>query len=103
MFLRWCVGRAILDQSPAEGVPTPTKEVARDRVLTDEELARIILGARRIDDRYGGIVELLALSGQRREEVASGRNWTLADGFGRFPKNVQRMPSPTLCTCPTKQ
>ena len=70
MFLRWCVGRAILDQSPAEGVPTPTKEVARDRVLTDEELARIILGARRIDNRYGGIVELLALSGQRREEVA---------------------------------
>src|SRR5690242_10217782 len=32
-FLRWCVGRAILDQSPAEGVPLPTKEVARDRVL----------------------------------------------------------------------
>jgi site-specific recombinase XerC len=41
MFLRWSVGRAILDQSPAEGVPTPTKEVARDRVLSDEELARV--------------------------------------------------------------
>jgi hypothetical protein len=33
MFLRWCVGRAVLDQSPAEGVPLPTKEIARDRVL----------------------------------------------------------------------
>jgi hypothetical protein len=32
-FLRWCVGRAVLDQSPAEGVPMPAKEVARDRVL----------------------------------------------------------------------
>jgi hypothetical protein len=31
-FLRWCVGRAILDQSPAKGVPLPSKEVARDRV-----------------------------------------------------------------------
>jgi integrase len=70
MFMRWCVGRAILDQSPAEGVPTPTKEIARDRVLSDEELARVILGARAVDDRYGGIVELLALTGQRREEVA---------------------------------
>jgi len=30
-FLRWCVGRAVLDQSPAEGVPLPAKEVARDR------------------------------------------------------------------------
>jgi integrase len=86
MFLRWCVGRAILDQSPAEGVPTPTKEVARDRVLSDEELASVILAAREIDDRYGSIVELLALTGQRREEVArlawdeldlSGQIWTI--------------------------
>jgi integrase len=86
MFLRWCVGRAILDLSPAEGVPMPTKEVARDRVLSDEELAKIILTAREIDDRYGGLVELLALTGQRREEVArlaweeldlSRRVWTI--------------------------
>jgi len=69
-FLRWCVGRAILDQSPAEGVPLPSKEVARDRVLDDEELAKIILAARQIGGPYGGIVEFLALTGQRREEVA---------------------------------
>jgi integrase len=69
-FLRWCVGRAVLDQSPAEGVPLPSKEVARDRVLNDNELARVILAARQIGGPYGGIVELLALTGQRREEVA---------------------------------
>ena len=69
-FLRWCVGRAVIDQSPAEGVPLPAKEIARDRVLDDDELARVILAAGQIDDRYGGIVELLALTGQRREEVA---------------------------------
>ncbi len=86
-FLRWCVGRAVLDQSPAEGVPLPSKEIARDRVLDDTELARIILAARRVGDPYGGIVELLALTGQRREEVArmpwdeldlARRTWTLA-------------------------
>ena len=85
-FLGWCVGRAILDQSPAEGVPLPTKEVARDRVLDDRELAQIILAAREIGGPYGGIVELLALTGQRREEVAQltweeldlvSRLWTL--------------------------
>jgi integrase len=85
-FLRWCVGRAVLDQSPAEGVPLPAKEVARDRVLDDEELARVILAARQIGGPYGGIVELLALTGQRREEVArlqreeldlAQRVWTL--------------------------
>ncbi len=69
-FLRWCVGRAVLDQSPAEGVPLPTKEVARDRVLSDAELVGVILAARKIGGPYGAIVELLALTGQRREEVA---------------------------------
>src|SRR5262245_53650946 len=69
-FRRWGVGRAVLDQSPAEGVPLPAKEVARDRGLDDEELARVILAARQIGGPYGGIVEFLALTGQRREEVA---------------------------------
>jgi integrase len=77
-FLRWCVGRAILDQSPAEGVPLPAKEVARDRVLHDQELAQVILAARKIGGPYGGIVELLALTGQRREEVA-GLSWQELD------------------------
>ena len=85
-FLRWCVGRAVLDQSPAEGVPLPSKEVARDRVLDDNELAHVILAARKIGGPYGGIIELLALTGQRREEVArlqleeldlARRVWTL--------------------------
>src|SRR5712672_1873333 len=86
-FFRWCVGRAVLDRSPAEGVPLPTKEVARDRVLSDDELALIIMAARQIGDPYGGIVEMLALTGQRREEVArckwdeiemASRTWELA-------------------------
>src|SRR2546430_3448228 len=85
-FLRWCVGRAVLDQSPAEGVPLPSKEVARDRVMDDNELAHVILAAQKIGGPYGGIVELLALTGQRREEVArlqweeldlAQRVWTL--------------------------
>src|SRR6266852_5299409 len=85
-FLRWCVGRAVLDQSPAEGVPLPAKEFARDRVLSDQELAQVIVAARKIGGAYGGIVEFLALTGQRREEVArmkwdelhiAQRVWTL--------------------------
>jgi integrase len=85
-FLRWCVGQAVLDQSPAEGVPLPTKEVARDRVLNDTELTQVILAARKIGGPYGAIVELLALTGQRREEVAclhweeldlAQRTWTI--------------------------
>lgn len=82
-FLAWCVGRAVLDQSPAEGVPLPTKEVARDRVLNDDELAKVILSARKIGRPYGDIVEFLALTGQRRGEVA-GLIWEELDLFQRI-------------------
>jgi integrase len=85
-FFRWCVGRAILDHSPADGVPLPTKQVARDRVLDDNEIVLIILAARKIGDPYSGIIELLVLTGQRRKEVArlsweeldfEKRTWTI--------------------------
>jgi integrase len=87
-FLRWCVGRAILDQSPAEGVPLPAKEVARDRMLDDQELAKVILAARQISGPYSGIVEFLALTGQRRDEVG-GLTWNeldLAQRIWMIPK-----------------
>ena len=69
-FLGWCVGRALLEKSPADGVPLPAREEARDRLLSDVELAKVIRAARTIAGPYGGIVEFLALTGQRREEVA---------------------------------
>ena len=101
-FLRWCVGRAVLDQSPAEGVPLPAKEVARDRVLDDQELAQVILAAREIGGPYGGIVELLALTGQRREEVArlQWEELDLRSEFGRSPNHGRRMPRHMSCTSP---
>lgn len=85
-FFGWCVGRAVLDISPANGLAAPARERARDRVLEDNELARILRAARQVDGPYGGIVELLALTGQRREEVAqltwdevdlASRTWAL--------------------------
>jgi integrase len=85
-FMRWCLGRAVLERSPAEGIPYPAKVVARDRVLNDQELVQILLAAEEMGGPYGGIVELLALTGQRRQEVAAmtwaeldlpGQVWTL--------------------------
>jgi integrase len=72
-FLTWCVGRAVLETSPAHGLRAPAKELARDRVLSDEELIQVVRAARQIGYPYGGIVELLALTGQRRQEIAALR------------------------------
>src|SRR5262249_11480176 len=66
-FFRWCVGRALMNQSPADGIPLPAKDVPRDRVLSDDELGAIIKAARKLGGVYGAIVEFLALTGQRRE------------------------------------
>jgi integrase len=68
-FFSWCLGRAILESSPALGIQSGYREVSRDRVLNDEELAKVIQAAREISGPFGGIVEFLALTGQRREEV----------------------------------
>jgi integrase len=81
-FFRWCVGRAVIDFSPAEGVQSNWRDVSRDRVLTDQELAAVILGARQMPWPYRGIVEFLALTGQRREEVAQLK-WHEIDGPAR--------------------
>jgi len=72
-FFRWCVGRAIIDFSPADGITSNYRQISRDRVLTDEELAAIIVAARKLQSPYGGIIELLALTGQRRNEVSQLR------------------------------
>ena len=98
-FLGWCVGRAILDKSPAEGVPLPAREVARDRILSDVELAKVIRAARTMAGPYGGIVEFLALTGQRREEVAQSTwdEFDLKAALGRYPRHGRRMARRTLC------
>jgi integrase len=69
-FLGWCMGRAIIELSPAAGIRSEVKVASRDRVLDDEELAKVLRGPLQIGDPYAGIIELLALTGQRREEVA---------------------------------
>jgi integrase len=85
-FFTWCLGRAIIESSPATGIQSGYREVSRDRVLSDEELASVIKAARVIGGPFGGIVEFLALTGQRREEVnqmiwdevdLDARIWTL--------------------------
>jgi integrase len=78
-FLRWCVGRGVIDFSPAEGVQSYWREKSRSRVLGDPELGAILRAARDFVFPYGAIVELLALTGQRREEVAQMK-WDEIDG-----------------------
>lgn len=72
----WAIGEGLADANPVIGTNKATDEIARDRVLTDEELGLIWRYAG--DGDYGAIVRLLALTGQRREEVG-GMLWSELD------------------------
>ncbi len=84
-FFNWCVARDILSVSPCAGVKPPTAERSRDRVLSGDELRLVWHAAEKLGP-LGLLVKLLALTGQRRDEVArmqwveldlENRLWTL--------------------------
>jgi integrase len=71
-FFTHCVREGLLDLNPVTGTAKADEGRSRERVLSDAELAAILaaLGA----DQFSDIVRLLALTGQRREEIG-GLRW----------------------------
>jgi integrase len=77
-LFNWAIARDIISASPCAGVKPPTDERARDRVLSDDELLHVWRAADKIGGTFGPLVKLLALTGQRRDEVAKMR-WEEVD------------------------
>jgi integrase len=77
-LFNWCVAHDILAASPCTGVEPPTAERSRDRVLDDAELRMVWQVADKIGYPHGPLVHLLALTGQRRDEVGQMR-WAEVD------------------------
>jgi integrase len=63
------VARGILQMSPMTGMDKPASEVKRDRVLSDDELMAVWRGAEQLGFPFGTAVQLLILTGARREEI----------------------------------
>ena len=68
-MMNWCVERDILAVSPAREVKAPAPEIARDRVLNDDEIRWLWTACDEIGFPFGPAVKLLLLTGQRRDEV----------------------------------
>ena len=64
----WAIGQGIVDHNPVVGVTKPPEPKARDRVLSDVEVAEIWRACR--GDDFGTIVKLLLLTAARRDEIA---------------------------------
>lgn len=77
-FFNWCVSRDLLDFSPAQGVAKYAQEVSRDRVLSPDEIALVMEGTRAMSYPFGPLFRILALTGQRLNEVAA-MSWSEID------------------------
>jgi integrase len=71
----WAVRRRLLNVNPFLGLAAPGKDVARDRVLTDTELAEVWTAMGTMGEAFAACLQLLALTLQRRTEVA-GMCWS---------------------------
>ena len=77
-LFRWALGRGYVDRDPCAGIPKPGEETKRDRVLPDDELARVWRSVETMAYPFGPAVCLLILTGARREEVGAMR-WSEID------------------------
>ena len=87
-FFNWCIPR-YLKASPCIGIKTVPQK-ARDRVLTDEELAKVWHRAEAIGYPYGTTVQLLILTGQRCGEIASMKWEWIDGGFLTIPASIAK-------------
>lgn len=77
-LFNWAVGEDELPTSPCVGVKPKAKEQDRERVLADAELVEVWRAADAIGQPFGPFIKLLALTLQRRDEVA-GMRWEELD------------------------
>jgi integrase len=82
-LFNWAIARGIygIDRSPCDRLRPAAvigKKLARHRVLDDEELRAFWEAAGRLGYPYGPLFRMLALTGQRKNEVAEAR-WSEID------------------------
>jgi integrase len=65
-FFNWCHSKSYVSESPMARMKAPALYKKRSRVLSDEELKKIWDAC---EGRYGRLVKLLMLTGQRRDEI----------------------------------
>jgi len=78
-FFRWCVGRGIIGANPMADLPKPGSETKRERVVTDHELKAIWTASASLGWPFGSAIQLLILTGARRQEIAGLRWPEIAD------------------------
>jgi integrase len=77
-LMSWALDRGTIAINPIAGLKPPHKEQARDRVLSDPELARLLNVTDAEGYPFGDMFKMLVMTGQRRGEV-TGMRWSEID------------------------
>jgi integrase len=77
-LFNWAIEKDRISASPVDYMKPPTKERARDRALTDDEIRWFWQACDEIGWPFGPVFKLLLLTAQRRDEVG-GMKWTEID------------------------
>ncbi|RXV64712.1 integrase [Roseovarius sp. A46] len=82
-MMNWCWKRGYIDASPVPPLTFPSAE--RNRILRDDELRSVWHRAGGYGYPFGAIVQLLILTGQRRNEITNLRRSWIAGDTITFP------------------
>lgn len=72
-MFNWAAARDIVQASPVVGVQRPGAERRGTRILSDHEMRKIWEAAATLGFPFGPLIQLLLVTGQRRNEVAGMR------------------------------
>lgn len=101
-LFNWAVARDEMPHNPCLGLKSPAKHIQRDRVLTDQELAKVWTACDEVPPEFGALVRLLLLTGARRTEVAE-MTWGELDGeIWRLPPERSKSGRPNARPLPPK-
>jgi integrase len=74
-FFRWSLRQRIITTSPLQDIPAPGLPTSRDRVLSDDEMAKIYRATTDLGHPFGFICLIAIHTGMRRGEVG-GLRWS---------------------------
>ena len=90
-FYSWANSRDLTQNNPCNGIIRPTKELSRDRILSEDEISLFWQASNSLLDKtgalspYGRYFQFLLLSAQRRSEVAEMRYEEIDDDTWKIP------------------
>jgi len=84
-FFNWCIERELTERNPYLRRKAMVRE--RDRVLTDDEVARLMAYEHQ---PYSDIVKLLCLTGQRRSQIVNFRLEWIDGDMVTFPSTIMK-------------